>query len=190
MSKSLELHFQVNAKRYLKFWGGMLTFVAGIAVMIRFAFLSSIIPVSVQLSELAVNWRGGWRSPPTVYCGKTALQCESVCDGENLKNEVRGKNYIYIYIYLKIQTQTCSVGNREKKDGINYKGGQTDTRKWEITWRKWSEIDKNGWKKEKTPSVCVLSSWTSLCLSVPGSLCQQFSLLYMLRTSEILPSSR
>lgn len=43
-----------------------------------------------------------------------------------MKSEVK---IIYIYIYLKIQTQTCSVGNREKKDGINYKGGQTDMRK-------------------------------------------------------------
>lgn len=33
----------------------MLTFVAGVAVMIGFAFLSSIISVSVELSELAVN---------------------------------------------------------------------------------------------------------------------------------------
>lgn len=86
-----------------------------------------------------------------------------------MKSEVK---IIYIYIYLKIQTQTCSVGNREKKDGINYKGGQTDTRKWEITWRKWSEIDKNGRKKEKhLLSACFhpehLCVWVSLdhCVS-------------------------
>lgn len=61
----------------------MLTFVAGIAVTVKFAFLSRIISVSVEPNELAVNWRGGWRSALTVYCGEAASHCVSECDTEN-----------------------------------------------------------------------------------------------------------
>lgn len=74
LSKSLELLFQVNANWSLKFWGVILPFVA-VAVTVKFAFLANIISVSVEPSELAVNWRGGWLSALTVYCGTAASHC-------------------------------------------------------------------------------------------------------------------
>ena len=39
-------------------------------------FLSSIISVSVEPGELAVNWRGGWLGALAVYCGAAASHCE------------------------------------------------------------------------------------------------------------------
>lgn len=71
---SLELPFQVNANWSQKFWGVILPFVA-VAVIVKFAFLANIISVSVEPSELAVNWRGGWLSALTVCCGTAASHC-------------------------------------------------------------------------------------------------------------------